>query len=236
MQNCDNYQDIAKEYVCPIVGGGRKRGMRHLSQLGGSCLYGGASRKPMKGGQLCNLGKNYLDSSSLSGEEMFEYGDCVQTGGDGYSLMPGRPVGGQPGFMRYTDTCRPVFPGEILPPKVGGSKKLGLISRMVGGLNVVNECDKCKVKVPLNGGSMLGSSVATLGDLLSPMGKNSLIALIILLFGKHLVVKRKMTKTQMGGNMMEYTKMFLPMSKDNLLALASLLLIHYFVKNKKSKL
>ena len=241
MQNCDNYQDVASQYVCPTVGGGknRRKGLRHLSQLGGSCLYGGASSKVMKGGALCNLGNDFLDSSSLSGEEMYKYGDCVvQSGGDGYSLMPGRPVGGQPGFMRYSDTCRPVFPGEILPKKVGGGKRLGLISRMVGGMDDLNNCSECKIKIPMNGGnaSMLGSAVTTLGDLLAPMGKNSLIGLIILLFGKHLVMRRKMTKGQMGGNMMEYTKMLLPMSKDNLLALASLLLIHYFVKNKRSKL
>lgn len=239
MHNCDNYQDVASQYVCPTIGGGKNRGkgLRHLSQLGGSCLYGGSSSKSMKGGALCNLGNNFLDSSSLSGEEMYKYGDCVvQSGGDGYSLMPGRPVGGQPGFMRYSDTCRPVFPGEILPKKVGGGKRLGLISRMVGGMDECN--NQCKIKIPMNGGnvSIIGSAVTTLGDLLAPMGKNSLIALIILLFGKYLVSRRKMTKGQMGGNMMEYTKIFLPMSKNNLLALASLLLIHYFVKNKRSKL
>lgn len=239
MHNCDNYQDVASQYVCPTIGGGKNRGkgLRHLSQLGGSCLYGGSSSKSMKGGALCNLGNNFLDSSSLSGEEMYKYGDCVvQSGGDGYSLMPGRPVGGQPGFMRYSDTCRPVFPGEILPKKVGGGKRLGLISRMVGGMDECN--NQCKIKIPMNGGSVsiMGSAVTTLGDLLAPMGKNSLIALIILLFGKYLVSRRKMTKGQMGGNMMEYTKIFLPMSKNNLLALASLLLIHYFVKNKRSKL
>jgi hypothetical protein len=149
--------------------------------------------------------------------------------------MPGRPVGGQPGFMRYSDSCRPVFPGDILPKKVGGGKKLGLISRMVGGMD---DCDDCKIKISLSGGSasIIGSAVNNLGNLLAPLGKNSLIALIILLFGKHLVIRRKMTKAQMGGNMIEYTKMLLPMSKNNLLALASLLLIHYFVKNKRSKL
>ena len=39
----------------------------------------------------------------------------------------------------------------------------------------------------------------------------------------------------MGGNLADYAKNFVPMTKNNLLALASLLLIHYFVKNKKKK-
>ena len=91
-----------------------------------NCLVMRYSDVPMKGGRLCNFGDKYLNSEVI-GSEGFDYGDCksvnLQSGGDGYSLMPGKPVGGQPGFMRYTDSCRPVFPGDLLPKKVGGSKK-----------------------------------------------------------------------------------------------------------------
>lgn len=251
----------------------KRRTKKSVSQLGGNCLYIGPptsvnqacapndaptlsqtawSRRydnpAMAGGSpLCNLGKNYLDSGSLSNKNMFEYGDCVQVGGDGYSILPGRPVGGQPGFMRYSDTCRPVFPGEILPRKVGGSRKRkkrsGIISNLFEGKKfksrnirkMMGECNECKVKIPMSGGALLGEAVTTLSGMLAPMGKNALVSLVVLLFSRHLISSRKMTKKQMGGNLMDYTKMLLPMTKNNLLALASILLIHHFVKNKHKK-
>ena len=279
MESCDSYPHIANEYICPQVGGRKKRKPRKrrtkksVSQLGGNCLYIGPptsvnqacapndaptfsqtawSRRydnpAMAGGSpLCNLGKNYLDSGSLSDKNMFEYGDCVQVGGDGYSILPGRPVGGQPGFMRYSDTCRPVFPGEILPRKVGGSRKRkkrsGIITNLFEGKKfkirnireMMGECSDCKVKIPMSGGALLGEAVTTLSGMLAPMGKNALVSLVVLLFSRHLISSRKMTKKQMGGNLMDYTKMLLPMTKNNLLALASILLIHHFVKNKHKK-
>ena len=248
----------------------KRKAKKSVSQLGGNCLYIGPptsvnqacaphdvptfsqtawSRRyenpAMTGGSpLCNLGNNYLDSGSLSNKNMFEYGDCVQVGGDGYSVLPGRPVGGQPGFMRYSDTCRPVFPGEILPKKVGGSKKRrGIISSLFEGKKFKNkniremngECRDCEVKIPMSGGALLGEAVTTLSGMLSPMGKNALVSLVVLLFSRHLISSRKMSKKQMGGNLMDYTKMLLPMTKNSLLALASILLIHHFVKNKHKK-
>ena len=270
---CDSYPYISNEYICPKVGGGKKKSKskkRSVSQLGGNCLYAGKplsvnvacapndcpspsqmawsqrynqpSPAPMKGGQLCNFGDKYLNSEVI-GTEGFDYGDCApsQSGGDGYSLMPGDPVGGQPGFMRYTDNCRPVFPGEILPQKVGG----GMISSLVSGRkrfknrnikDVYGECNgSCDIKIQ-KGGVLLGEAVQSLAKIIFPMGKNSLIALIVLLFTNHLVSSRKTTKKQMGGNLTDYYKMFVLMGKNSLLALASILLIHYFVKNKKKRI
>ena len=172
----------------------------------------------------------------------------VLNGGDGYSLMPGKPVGGQPGFMRYTDSCRPVFPGDLLPKKVGGSKKRknrrGIISSLVNGemkmkngnIKEMNKnCNECVFKIA-KGGALIGEAVHGLANIIFPMSKNSLITLIVLLFTNHLVSKRKVTRKQMGGNLADYAKIFVPMTKNNLVVLASILLIHYFVKNKKKRI
>lgn len=254
----------------------RKTRKRTVSQLGGNCLYAGKPLSvnvackphdqpnssqvawsmrygdvPMKGGRLCNFGDEYLNSEVI-GSEGFDYGDCepvnLQNGGDGYSVMPGKPIGGQPGFMRYTDSCRPVFPGDLLPKKVGGSKKRkkrrGIISSLVSGdiklkngniRDMTKDCNSCSYTIA-KGGALLGQAVHGLGDIIFPMSKNSLIALIVLLFSNHLVSKRKVTKKQMGGNLGEYLKIFVPMTKNNLVVLASVLLIHYFVKNKKKRI
>ena len=96
----------------------------------------------------------------------------------------------------------------------------------------MGECNECKVKIPMSGGALLGEAVTTLSGMLAPMGKNALVSLVVLLFSRHLISSRKMTKKQMGGNLIDYTKMLLPMTKNNLLALASILLIHHFVKNQ----
>ena len=151
----------------------------------------------------------------------------VINGGDGYSVMPGEPIGGQPGVMRYTDSCRPVFPGNLLPKKVGGSKKRknrrGIISSLVSGdiklksgniRNMSKECNDCAYTIA-KGGALVGQAVHGLADIIFPMSKNSLIALIVLLFSNHLVSKRKVTRKQMGGNLGDYLKIFVPMTKNN---------------------
>jgi len=426
MNKCDSNYNIAREYICPKVGGrkGKKtKKRRTVSQLGGNCYYAGrpaavnqacspwdnpteaqtawSRRYGQKGGKLCGMGDGYLDSVVLKGQQGFGYGDCesvsgMQRGGDGYSVMPGRPVGGMTGIMRYTDTCRPVFPGSLLPeqcggdgnennnnngngynnnngngynmnkpkvngnvntnkpkvngnvntnkpkvngnvntnkpkvngnantnkpkangnantnkpngnintnkpkangnvntnkpkangnantnkPKVNGNantdkpngngnnkgKKCcpcptnsnsnsstgdpGIIERLKGVFGVKTQtgglissliqkdCNNCKIKITKNmkGGMALRGAVTTLGNLIAPMGKNSLISLVVILFINHLVSAKKVTKKQMGGSLGEYLKIFVPMGKNDLVSLASILLIHYFVKNKKKRI
>ena len=34
-------------------------------------------------------------------------------GGSGYSVMPDQSINGEPGIMRYTDSCRPIFTSKL---------------------------------------------------------------------------------------------------------------------------
>jgi len=231
---------------------------RTVSQLGGSFLYAGKIDSNMKGGQLCNFEDNYINSE-IVGTEGFKYGDCADFtqsqsgGGDGYSLLPEHPINGQVGFMRYSDNCKPVFPGEILPKKVGGGsskKQNGIISSIFDNKitkfknrnikDIYKECNSDEGDAPkMKGGNLLNEAVNVLSSIIFPMDNNSLIALVVLLITNHFVYlkkTKKSTKTKKGGDLTDYFNIFLPMSKNNLLTLASILLIHYFVKNKNKKI
>ena len=226
---CDDNYNIAKEYICPSLGcqkGAGKKKRRSVSQLGGDCFYAGES-------MAINKACPPNDKVGLS-EKAWD----MRGGADGFSMMPGQAVGGMPGFLRYTGTCRPIFPGQLTQNGGGLITKLSYYSK--NGKGGGSNCESCSFSMPLQKGGVnllpLKNATIALANMITPMGKNSLATLIVLLFLNYLQRKRTISsKKQLGGGMHDYIKLLLPMSKNNLVVLASLLLLNHFILNKKSR-
>ena len=124
---------------------------------------------------------------------------------------------------RYTKTCTPTL---------GGYSRKGLIRNAtvrsaygsVGG-----------DVLPYNSNHKGGATnvVATLSQLLAPLGNSELATLVVLLFLNHWTKRNK--KYQKGGDYKQYLKLLLPMGKNNLVVLASLLLLNYLSKTTSSR-
>lgn len=161
-----------------------------------------------------------------------------QIGGDGYTINPNIAIGGMPGHTRYSYNLVPVFEGSLL--QNGGGKN--------------EEKDKdcnCSKKDPtvfdlikMKGGSATAAAAASItqfsaikeiSTLLSPMGSNALISLILLIFMQSFTEKRPQKKIQVGGGMTEMGTILAPLGKSNLIVLASLLLLHYVAKNTNNQ-
>jgi len=184
-----------------------------------------------------------------------------QIGGDGYTINPNISIGGMPGHSRYSYNLVPVFEGSLL--QNGGSKKENKdcdckkkentvfdLIKLKGGKNEEKgkPC-KCKSKDPtvfdliqMKGGFAAEAATAGLtqfsaikeiSTLLSPMGSNALISLILLIFMQSFTQKRPQKKIaiQVGGGISEMESILAPLGKSNLIVLASLLLLHYVAKN-----
>lgn len=92
--------------------------------------------------------------------------------------------------------------------------------------------DKNNMPIIQSAGNILNYSVNYFIKLLSPLGKNRLMAVIVLLIMNHF----KKYNKQSGGSLNYLSmveKILLPMGKNMLVVIASLLLLDYFVKNKK---
>lgn len=237
--SCGEYIDYASEYKCPKVGGSKKKRSkkrRSINDLKGHFLYGG------------QMGVNRAcapNDTPTKSELAWDSRHKVMKGGDGYSLLPGKSIGGMPGILRYTNTCRPYFP----PDKniIGGSKqkKMGLIeylstnsnkNKNLKNENIRNILEKINSSSQKGGNMMQGlkDSIVTLGNQLTPLGRNSLASLIVILFLNYLHKNKKISgKKKLGGGIKDYISMLIPMGKSNLIVLASLLLLNNFACHKK---
>jgi len=182
-----------------------------------------------------------------------------QTGGDGYSFNLSQPIGGNPGFIRYSNNIKPVFDGSLLDDTTGDY--INVDERMWGGgkknteNNKNNDCSCVKNKnksiydlIKLNGGNNPDSKKITQFDAirevsynLSPLKLNDLTQLNVKLFNHILKRKNEKKSIQFGGYISSLEAILAPLGRNNLLVLASLLLLHhfaverYFVENKKLK-
>jgi hypothetical protein len=194
-----------------------------------------------------------LQPASISGG-----GKAVVTGGGyvGVAFLPQRPIGGMVGRMSYGAECTPVFGGELLNLK-GGSKK----STSKGTTSKKKDCD-CEEKVirtelqdlfhknvdGMSGGSLVTqfSAISQVAPLFAGMTMNSIIAIIILIFGHSYALqygeskkgkKSHKSKSMSGGGVPIFSQILIPLGMNNLIAIASLLLLHYFaVKRKKMEI
>ena len=249
---CDEYRDIAKEYICPNPKGGsrkKRRSRRSIDNLfGGTCdnadLIGKASIN-----RACS--PNDMPNESQTAWSR-RYGQSELIGGSGYSVMPDQSINGEPGIMRYTDSCRPIFTskltgaGKKVKAKKGiitdlafhNSKRKVISKNIKDALKEVNKtksCKKCSFKVFL-GGSPIFGAVQEVGRMISPLGVNALAGVVALLFMNEMMRKKKITsKKQLGGNIGDYVSMFVPMGKSSLVALASILLLNHYVVKKNSR-
>jgi hypothetical protein len=274
---CDEYRNVAEQYICPnpngapsaIPKGGKrsrrsqksKKGKRRFldnllgGQSGGNCDNGDLIEKTSVN-RAC-APNDVPNDSQTAWARRYQSGDQSggsakgQSGGDGYALDPGNPVAGEPGFIRYTDTCRPIFPGRLTGGRRGRrGRKQGLITNLAyfGGkqksknkspksaLKEANKsCKNCSFAVKM-GGNMLSGAVSEVTRMLSPLGINALAGVVTLLFMDEMLRKRKITsKKQLGGSVGDYVGLFAPLGKNNLLALASLLLLNHYVVKKNSR-
>ena len=251
---CDEYRDIANQYICPnpdgapsqIPRGGKRktRGKRRSldNLLGGNCDNADLIEKT-------DVNRACAPNDAPNPSQTAWSRRYQAAGGDGYSLMPDNPIAGEPGFMRYSDNCRPIFPSKL----TGGSrKKNGIITNMaylnqnkelrsktlksaLKEANTSKNCKECSFSVYM-GGSGLARAVHEVTRMLVPLGVNALAGVVSLLFMNEMLRKRKITsKKQLGGSIGDYVSIFLPMGKNALVALASILLLNHYVVKKNSK-
>ncbi len=166
----------------------------------------------------------------------------------GVAFLPQRPIGGMIGRMSYGPECTPLFKGELLK---GGSKK---------GKKEDCDCEedletselKHLFNIGMKDGKMSGgalvtqfSAISQVAPLFASMSLNSIIAIIILIFGhsyaltygESKIKKTHKSKSMSGGGISLFSQILTPLGSSNLIAIASLLLLHYFaVKRKKMEL
>ncbi len=173
----------------------------------------------------------------------------------GVAFLPQRPIGGMVGRMSYGPECTPMFKGELLQ---GGSKKS--IQHVRKDKKKKEEDCECDCEEDLNNselgrlfkiqlGGMRGgalvtqfSAISQVAPLFATMPINSIIAIIILIFGhsyalqygENKIKKTHKSKSMSGGGMPLFSQILTPLGSSNLIAIASLLLLHYFaIKRKK---
>ncbi len=168
----------------------------------------------------------------------------------GVAFLPQRPIGGMVGRMGYKADCSPLFGGELLK---GGVKKKWKVKKE----KKEKDCD-CEqdlerselgrlFKMQYNkmyGGALVTqfSAISQVAPLFATMPINSIIAIIILIFGhsyaltygESKIKKNHKSKSMSGGGVPLFSQILTPLGSSNLIAIASLLLLHYFaVKRKK---
>jgi hypothetical protein len=193
-----------------------------------------------------------LQPASISGG-----GKGAVTGGGyvGVAFLPKRPIGGMVGRMSYGAECTPIFKGELLQ---GGGKQVKRESKQV---KEDCECD-CEEDLErselgqlfkmqhggMRGGALVTqfSAISQVAPLFAGMPINSIIAIIILIFGHSYALqygeskkgkKTHKSKSMSGGGLPIFSQILVPLGINNLISIASLLLLHYFaVKHKKMEL
>lgn len=246
---CDEYRDIAKEYICPNPKGGsrKKRQIRRSidNLFGGSCDNGDLITKASIN-RACSPNDMPNDSQTAWSRRY------NSIGGSGYSVMPNQSINGEPGIMRYTDSCRPIFTGKLTGAGKKRKSKKGIITDLafhngerkvisknikdaLKEVNKTKSCKKCSFKVYL-GGSPIFGAVQEVGRIISPLTVNALAGMVALLFMNEMMRKKKITsKKQLGGTIGDYVSMFVPLGKSSLIALASILLLNHYVVKKNSR-
>lgn len=181
-----------------------------------------------------------LQPASMSGG-----GKGAVTGGGyvGVAFLPQRPIGGMVGRMSYGAGCTPLFGGELLELKGGSKGKCDCEKKIVQ--NEMHELFNKQVG-GMHGGALVTqfSAISQVVPLFAGMSINSIIEIIILIFGHSYALqygeakqKSHKSKSMIGGGMQFFSQILVPMGMSNLIAIASLLLLHYFsVKRKKMEI
>jgi len=143
-----------------------------------------------------------------------------QKGGDGYTFDVNRSIGGLVGRSRYSYNYAPIYYGDLL--QNGGGKNCGCSGKKENNLYSL---------IKQNGGVQSGGTqveaIQYLSNLIAPLGYDSLISLILLIFSYHYFTKDGNTmKMKKGGY--DVSSILAPLGKSNLIVLASLLLLHHF--------
>ncbi len=143
-----------------------------------------------------------------------------QKGGDGYTFDVNRSIGGLMGRSRYSYNYAPVYYGDLL--QNGGGKDCGCSTPKENNLYSL---------IKQNGGVKSGGTqveaIQYISNLISPLGYESLISLILLIFTYHYFTKDGNTiKMKKGGY--DVSSVLAPLGKSNLIVLAALLLLHHF--------
>ena len=143
-----------------------------------------------------------------------------QKGGDGYTIDVNRSIGGLMGRSRYSFNYAPIYYGDLL--QNGGDNNCGCNTNKENNLySMLIQSGGVK-----DGGSQM-DAIQYLSNLIAPLGYESLISLIFLIFTYHLFDKKIInTKVKKGGN--DVSSILAPLGKSNLIVLASLLLLHHF--------
>jgi len=172
-----------------------------------------------------------------------------QKGGDGYSFNLDQPIGGNPGFIRYSNNSRPIFEGELLDSALeykmdsnsgyniltGGNKKK---------LTTTNNDCGCSKKnsiydlIKLQGGSQAKrvtqfDAIREVAYNLSPLKATDLTQLNVKLFNNIMLRKNEKKAIQFGGYANGLEEIIAPLGKNNLLVLAALLLLHHFAVEQR---
>ena len=143
-----------------------------------------------------------------------------QKGGDGYTIDVNRSIGGLVGRSRYSYNYSPVYYGDLL--QNGGNKDCGCSTKKENNLYSL---------IKQNGGVKSGGTqveaIQYISNLIAPLGYDSLISLILLIFSYHYFTKDGNTmKMKKGGY--DVSSVLAPLGRSNLIVLASLLLLHHF--------
>lgn len=198
-----------------------------------------------------------LQRASISGG-----GKAAVIGGGyvGVAFLPQRPIGGMVGRMSYGVECKPVFGGELLK---GGGKHMKSKKSLKKKEDCDCDCEEKVIRTELQdlfhnqvdgmrgggGGALVTqfSAILHVAPLFAGMSINSIISIIILIFGHSYALqygetkkknkKSHKNKSMSGGGMPIFSQILIPLGMNNLIAIASLLLLHYFaVKRKKMEL
>ncbi len=167
----------------------------------------------------------------------------------GVAFLPQRPIGGMMGRMSYGPECTPMFKGELL--KGGAKKKKSQYVKKEKDCDCEEDLDLSELgrlfKMQhggMSGGALVTqfSAISQVAPLFASMPINSIIAIIILIFGhsyaltygESKIKKTHKSKSMSGGGLPLFSQILTPLGSSNLIAIASLLLLHYFaVKRKK---
>ena len=145
-----------------------------------------------------------------------------QKGGDGYTIDVNRSIGGLVGRSRYSYNYSPIYYGDLLQNGGGDGENCGCSGKKENSLYSL---------LKQNGGVQSGGTqieaIQYISNLIAPLGYDSLISLILLIFSYHYFTKNGNTiKIKKGGY--DVSSVLAPLGKSNLIVLAALLLLHHF--------
>jgi hypothetical protein len=177
-----------------------------------------------------------------------------QIGGDGYSPNLDQPIGGNPGFMRYSNNNKPIFDGDLLngalnmtlDNEINSNSEYNILTG--GGMRLKKTKSKdcgCSTKksiydlIKLEGGSSNEKKITQFDAIrevaydLSPLKTSDLTKLNVTLFNNILLRKNEKKAIQFGGFVSGLEDIIAPLGKNNLLVLAALLLLHHFAVERR---